>query len=108
MEEDLGTVNAVLAHAVQLRMLGRPVLINPLQVVPNTSTSLLRAERDLREQVRRLHDQLDASVRQLHVAPANIHRVVDTALKVAGQPPLADDADGLSRRRHCGLDGSEP
>ena len=93
--QDLGSVNPVLAHAVEARMLGRPVLIDPLQVTPNTSTSLLRAERDLREQVRRLHDQLDSSVRQLHVSPANIRRVVDTALKFAEQPPLADDPDGL-------------
>ncbi len=93
--QDLGSVNPVLAHAVEARMLGRPVLIDPLQVTPKTSTSLLRAERDLREQVRRLHDQLDASVRQLHVAPPNIRRVVDTALKLAEQPPLADNADGF-------------
>ena len=79
---DLGRVNPVLANAVEARMLGRPVLIDPLQVTPNTSTSLLRAERDLREQVRALHDQLDSSVRQLHVSPANIRRVVDTALEV--------------------------
>src|SRR5262249_43038391 len=90
--QDLGSVNPVLAHAVEARMLGRPVLIDPLQVTPNISTSLLRAERDLREQVRRLHDQLDASIRQLHVAPANIRRVVDTALALADQPPLADAA----------------
>jgi superfamily II DNA or RNA helicase len=88
--QDLGSVNPVLAHAVEARMLGRPRLIDPLAVQPKTSTSLLRAERDLREQVRRLHDQLDASVRQLHVAPANVRRVVDTALALADQPPLAD------------------
>ena len=93
--QDLGSVNPVLAHAVEARMLGRPVLIDPLQVTPNASTSLLRAERDLREQVRRLHDQLDSSVRQLHVSPANVRRVVDTALKFAEQPPLTDDPDGL-------------
>ena len=94
--QDLGSVNPVLAHAVEARMLGRPVLIDPLQVTPKASTSLLRAERDLREQVRRLHDQLDTSVRTLHVAPANVRRVVDTALALADQPPLAaDDRDGL-------------
>ena len=93
--QDLGSVNPVLAHAVEARMLGRPVLIDPLQVTPKASTSMLRAERDLREQVRRLHDQLDTSVRRLHVAPANVRRVVDTALKLADQPPLATDADGL-------------
>jgi hypothetical protein len=93
--QDLGSVNPVLAHAVEARMLGRPVLIDPLQVTPKASTSLLRAERDLREQVRRLHDQLDTSVRTLHVAPANVRRVVDTALRLADQPPLAADGDGL-------------
>ena len=87
--QDLGSVNPVLAHAVEARMLGRTRLIDPLTVTPKTSTSLLRAERDLREQVRRLHDQLDASVAALHVAPANVRRVVDTALALADQPPLA-------------------
>ena len=93
--QDLGSVNPVLAHAVEARMLGRPRLIDPLQVTPKASTSLLRAERDLRDQVRKLHDQLDASVRELHVAPANVRRVVDTALALADQPPLADEPDGL-------------
>ncbi|MGH2927521.1 MAG: helicase-related protein, partial [Solirubrobacteraceae bacterium] len=93
--QDLGSVNPVLAHAVMARMLGRPRLIDPLQVTPKASTSLLRAERDLRDQVRKLHDQLDASIRELHVAPANVRRVVDTALALAGQPPLAQTPDGL-------------
>jgi superfamily II DNA or RNA helicase len=93
--EDLGSVNPVLARAVEARMLGRPVLIDPLQVTPKASVSLLRAERDLREQVRRLRDQLDASVAALHVAPANVRRVVDTALRLADQPPLAPAGDGL-------------
>ena len=93
--QDLGSVNPVLAHAVEARMLGRPKLIDPLQVTPKASTSLLRAERDLRDQVRKLHDQLDASIRELHVAPANVRRVVDTALALADQPPLADEPDGL-------------
>jgi hypothetical protein len=88
--QDLGSVNPVLAHAVEARMLGRAILDDPISVQPKPSTSLLRAERDLREQVRRLHDQLDASVRQLHVAPANVRRVVDTALALADQPPLAE------------------
>ena len=92
--QDLGSVNPVLAHAVEARMLGRTRLIDPLQVAPKTSTSLLRAERDLREQIRRLHDQLDASIRTLHVAPANVRRVVDTALALADQPPLAAEPAG--------------
>jgi hypothetical protein len=88
--KDLGSVNPVLAHAVEARMLGRPVLIDPLTVPVRVPASLLRAEEDLRGQIARLREQLDASVRRLHVAPANVRRVVDTALALASQPPLAD------------------
>ncbi len=91
---DLGSVNPVLAGAVEARMLGRPVLVDPLQVVPKTSTSVLRAEQDLRAQAQRLRAQLDRSVERLHVAPANIRRVVDTALTLADQPLLSDGAPG--------------
>jgi superfamily II DNA or RNA helicase len=87
---DLGSVNPVLAHAVEAQMLGRPLLADPLAVAPKPATGSLRAERNLREQVRRLRAQLDASISTLHVAPANVRRVVDTSLALAGQPPLAD------------------
>jgi superfamily II DNA or RNA helicase len=89
--QDLGSVNPVLARAVEAQMLGRPFLSNPLAVTPKPSAAALRAERDLREQVRRLRAQLDFSIGSLHVAPANVRRVVDTALALAGQPPLADE-----------------
>jgi len=88
--KDLGSVNPVLAHAVEARMLGRPVLVDPLTVPVRVPASLLRAEEDLRGQIARLREQLDASVRQLHVAPPNVRRVVDTALALASQPPLTD------------------
>ncbi len=71
-------------------MLGRPVFADPTSISPKASTTLLRAEQDLRAQVRRLRDQLETSARRLHVARANIRRVVDTALALADQPPLAD------------------
>jgi superfamily II DNA or RNA helicase len=91
--QDLGRVNPILARAVESRMLGRPVLDDPFASIRTTSP--VRAERDLRAQIARLHAQLDESVQTLHVAPANIRRVVDTALAMAGQLPLADRPDGL-------------
>lgn len=91
---DLGSINPVLAHAVESRMLGRPVLVDPLQVTPKASTAALRAEQDLRAQAQRLRAQLDTSVATLHVAPANVRRVVDVALDLAGQPALVDAGDG--------------
>ena len=87
---DLGSVNPVLAAAVEARMLGRPVLVDPTAVAPAPATQLLRAERDLRAEAERLRGQLAASTRRLHLAPANVRRVVDTALDLAGQPPLVD------------------
>jgi superfamily II DNA or RNA helicase len=91
--EDLGRVNPVLAQAVEARMLGRPIFDDPFAARP--AASPLRAERDLRAQVARLRAQLSTSVQTLHVAPANVRRVVDTALVLAGQAPLVDRSDGL-------------
>ncbi|MGI8677383.1 MAG: DISARM system SNF2-like helicase DrmD [Jatrophihabitans sp.] len=92
---DLGSVNPVLANAVEARMLGRPVLIDPLDVTPKVATSVLRAEQDLRAQAQRMRTQLRASVAAMHVAPANVRRVVATALALAMQPPLVEQARGL-------------
>jgi hypothetical protein len=91
--EDLGRVNPLLARAVESRMLGRPVFDDPF--IEQSDASVLRAEQDLRAQVARLREQLSTSTRTLHVAPANVRRVVDTALDLAGQPPLVERADGL-------------
>jgi superfamily II DNA or RNA helicase len=87
---DLGSVNPVLAAAVEARMLGRPVLVDPTSVEPAASVAVLRAERDLRASIEGIRTQLDESVRRLHVTPANVRRVVDVALVLAGQPPLVD------------------
>ncbi len=87
---DLGSVNPVLAYAVEAQMLGRSLLADPMTVAPKPTAASLRAERDLREQVRRLRAQLDSSIDALHVAPPNVRRVVDTALVLAAQPPLSD------------------
>ena len=91
--EDLGRVNPVLAQAVEARMLGRPVFTDPFATRPTASP--LRAEQDLRAQIARLRAQLSTSIENLHVSARNVRRVVDTALALAGQPPLLDRPDGL-------------
>jgi hypothetical protein len=91
--EDLGRVNPVLAHAVEARMLGRPIFDDPFAARPTASP--LRAEQDLRAQVARLRAQLTTSVETLHVSAANVRRVVDTALALAGQPALIDRGGGV-------------
>lgn len=124
MEADLGRVNAVLADAVQRRMLGqitdfdvesaveRPgaksgsaaasgVRGGVRSTAATATTTDLPAEQNVGEQVRRLRANLDETVRELGIAPARVKRVVDTALALARQQPLRphhDDrhhADGL-------------
>lgn len=91
---DLGSVNPVLAAAVEAQMLGRPLLIDPMTVTVTPAANLLKAEQNLRAQAQRLRTQLDASITSLHVAPANVRRVVDVALTLAQQPPLIDGEPG--------------
>ncbi len=93
--EDLGSVNPVLAAAVEAKMLGRSVLVDPLKVKATPSAQILKAEKDLRDQAAKLRAQLDQSVSELHVRSANIRRVVDTALTLAQQPALQDRKPGL-------------
>ena len=98
MEQDLGAVNAVLAAAVQDRLLGR--LRQDFDVDRATAEEAKRnrravdvagavpAEKDVGDQVRRLRAQLDESIADLHIAPANLERVVATALDLDSQLPL--------------------
>ncbi|WP_440065575.1 DISARM system SNF2-like helicase DrmD [Streptosporangium sp. OZ121] len=90
MEEDLGSVNAVLADAVQRRMLGT---IPDYDVEQTPRKQTVQAETDVGEQVRRLRANLDDTVRELGITPAGVKRVVDTALGLAGQQPLRGHVD---------------
>ncbi|HEY9475951.1 MAG TPA: DISARM system SNF2-like helicase DrmD, partial [Mycobacteriales bacterium] len=94
MESDLGPVNAVLAEAVQRRMLGQTV--DPTEVDrAGTARSGLAADTDVTDQVRRLRSTLDDTVAALGITPDGVRRVVDTALELAHQQPLRPHtADG--------------
>jgi len=97
MEEDLGAVNAVLADAVQRRMLGEAVDVDgELQRKGRQRRrGRVAADANVGEQVRRLRRQLDETVEALDLTPAGVHRVVATALHLARQEPLkvAHDPD---------------
>src|SRR5690606_22437495 len=91
MEEDLGSVNAVLADAVQRRMLGETVTTDidtagaPIADLP--------AETNGTDQVRRLKANIDQTVAELGITPVAVKRVVDTALVLARQQPLQPYTD---------------
>ena len=103
MEADLGAVNAVLAAAVQDQLLGR--LRREFDVDRATEAEAKRkrravdvptavpAEGNVGDQVRRLRAQLDESIKELHIAPGNLERVVATALDLDRQLPLEPQLD---------------
>jgi superfamily II DNA or RNA helicase len=106
MEADLGSVNAVLAGAVQSRMLGRlPAGFDveaaaPKPVRRRAERGAVAAERNVREQVARLHAAIDGTVERLGLTPANVHRVVATALDLARQQPLRPYVDQRGDEDH--------
>jgi superfamily II DNA or RNA helicase len=91
MEEDLGSVNAVLSDAVQKRMLGQ---ITDYDIdTAGRKKDRLPAEANVGEQVRRLHARLADTVDTLGITPGRVRRVVDTALSLAHQQPLREHLD---------------
>lgn len=90
IRNDLGAAGPVLAEQVEAAMLGRPADLTA--VVPadkgKAARALNRLERDLRERISELRNQLDLSVEELHLSPASVERVVTVGLDLANQPPL--------------------
>ncbi|NMN97832.1 DISARM system SNF2-like helicase DrmD [Antrihabitans stalactiti] len=91
MEEDLGSVNAVLSEAVQRRMLGEITTFDVESA--GKKKARLAAESNVRDQVRRLHSNLRQTVEELGITPQRVKRVVDTAFNLARQQPLAVHLD---------------
>lgn len=93
MEADLGAVNAVLADAVQRRMTGDTTPVDledtaPRQIPGRRTGGSVAPEQNVTGQVQRLAGQYRDTVDALGLTPANIKRVVDTALALDHQPAL--------------------
>jgi superfamily II DNA or RNA helicase len=96
MEEDLGTVNAVLADAVQRRMLGDISdfdIENASAKAKRGGNRRLSADSNVSEQVRKLRADLDDTVKELKLTPGHVKRLVDTALELDGEQPLRPAVD---------------
>ncbi|GIF48211.1 SNF2 domain-containing protein [Asanoa ferruginea] len=103
MEEDLGSVNAVLSEAVQRRMLGEQVGVDIDKAGKGRTRGSLPTESNVGEQVRRLRADLDKTVEELGITPPAVKRVVDTALELARQQRLERHTDDkhLVDRLYC-------
>ncbi|HEX6288037.1 MAG TPA: DISARM system SNF2-like helicase DrmD [Herpetosiphonaceae bacterium] len=90
IREDLGKVGPVIAEQVEEAMLGRRRRLDTAIAERDAAPvqRMLKFERKLREQIAHLHEQLQESRRDLHVAPEQVAAVVSMALELAGQPPL--------------------
>jgi len=89
IREDLGSVGPVIADQVQEAMLGeRRALDTTATEKRSVSRKLLKIERDLREEIARLHEQLEETVEELDLRPENVERAVTIALELARQPAL--------------------
>src|SRR5207302_2844359 len=91
IREDLGKVGPVIAEQVEDAMLGRRRRLETRSAEEKAAPlrSLLKFERRLKEQIDKLHDQLQESRYELHLTLEHVQAVVETALELAGQPPLS-------------------
>ena len=86
---DLGSVGPVIATQVQEAMLAKRSGLETEGAEGNSpGRTILKVERDIREQTKRLRERLDVSREELGISPGNAKRVIDTALELAGQPQL--------------------
>ena len=90
IREDLGKVGPVIAEQVEQAMLGKRHALDTSRAESQTEPirRLLKAERDVQDQIRRLREQLAQVKLELHLSPGNICHVVQVGLQLAGQPPL--------------------
>jgi superfamily II DNA or RNA helicase len=92
IREDLGSVGPVIAEQVEEAMLGRRHSLDTDAAEQKRAAQrrVLKIERNLRTEIARLRERLDESISDLHIHPANVERVVQTALELARQPALSE------------------
>ncbi|HJN16689.1 MAG TPA: DISARM system SNF2-like helicase DrmD, partial [Armatimonadota bacterium] len=90
IREDLGKVGPVIASQVEDAMLGRRTTLDTSQAENEAEPvrRLLKFERDLAQQIKKLLDQLHETQRELRLSPDNVQKVVEVGLELAGQPAL--------------------
>jgi len=98
IREDLGKVGPVIATQVEEAMMGyRTVLDTGLaERESETVRRMLKFERQVREQIQKLKEQLDETRQHLRLTPDNIEAVVKIGLELAEQPLLiAGEVEGI-------------
>lgn len=104
IRRDLGKVGPVIADQVERAMLGDRTTLDTRTAEREAEPvrQMLRVERDIREKIARLREQLETSKSSLRISPENVESVVRMGLDVARQPnlgpPIEDERiDGRGR-----------
>jgi hypothetical protein len=90
IREDLGKVGPVIAQQVEEAMLGRRHRLDTERAERDSDPvrKMLKFERDLKTQIQQLIDQHRYTQKEMRLSPENVQAVVESALELAGQPPL--------------------
>jgi len=102
IREDLGKVGPVIAAQVEEAMLGerRQLDTQLAEDEARAPRKMLKFERDLRERLQQLYQQLQETRHALHLTPDRVQAAVEIALELAGQLPLQPVAiEGVSEDR---------
>lgn len=112
MRADMGSVNPVIAPQLPDLLEGRrqELDMRVAEARMERSRRFVKAERDLRERVAKLHERLNETRREQKLVPGHIERAVRTALHLADKPDLEPvwlkDAPGGTVFRMPPLSGS--
>lgn len=109
IREDIGKVGPVIARQVEEAMLGRRKALDTSRAEQEAKPirQLLRLERQLKDQIHKLREQLDETKATLRLSPENVQSAVEIGLELAGQPPLVETQltgiwpDPMGRRTRC-------
>jgi superfamily II DNA or RNA helicase len=89
MREDMGAVNPVVAPQMEKIYNGHQKELNTQEVEMRIKDSrIVKADRDLTEKTKQLHDRLVSTQEDFHLTPEHILAAVETGLAVAEKPPL--------------------
>ncbi len=88
--EDLGSLAPVMIKQAEEVMLGRRTELDTRDAEKRAESAkrLVRAEKELKQKIERLHQRIDEAKTDLRLSPERVYRVVSIGLELAGKPPL--------------------
>ena len=92
IREDLGSVGGILSAQIQDAMLGKSKRLDAdvQSVRRDRARKMLSLEKELTARIAKLHENLQQSKSDAHLSPENVRKAVETALELAGKPPLEE------------------